>query len=194
MLHNEVVHVFENAFTEASYKDVKEEPELQVLNGEVFHYKSAIKDDEARSDIRVRGFWRRLRHAFFDVTAFSPFARSYKSKSLASVFRQHEKRKNREYGERIRQVEQGDFTPLVFATTGGMGPQATIVLKKLATRISERQNKPRTMVMAWLRCRLSFALLRTSLILLRGSRPYRPIRNEYAIELAVSEARMEVCR
>ena len=42
-------------------------------------------------------------------------------KSLASCFTIHEKRKKREYLERLRNVEHPEFTPLVIATTGGIG-------------------------------------------------------------------------
>ena len=32
----------------------------------------------------------------------------------------------REYGDRIREVEQASFTQLFFATTGGMGKEAMV--------------------------------------------------------------------
>jgi hypothetical protein len=121
LLHNEMNYVFDDACKEAGYKNVSWEPELQPLEGENLKYKSGNKSDEARSDLGVLGFWRSMRRAFFDVTAFSPFARSYANSSLKSLFIRHEKRKNREYKDRILNVEHGDFSPLVFSTTGGMG-------------------------------------------------------------------------
>ena len=51
-----------------------------------------------------------------------------------------EKSKEREYGERIRNVEHADFNPLVFTTAGGMGPQCHLVVKRLATTISDRRD------------------------------------------------------
>ena len=45
----------------------------------------------------------------------------------------------REYKARIIQVEDGDFTPLVFTTTGGMGPQSERALKKLTEQIAARR-------------------------------------------------------
>ena len=135
------------------------------------------------------GFWSRMRRAFFDVTAFSPFARSNRGQSLAKLFKENELRKNREYKQRILQVEHGDFNPLVFATSGGMGPQATAVVKRLGKHLAEKQNLEPSVVMGWLRCRLSFALLRSTLVLLRGSRPHR--HKEEVIELAASEARID---
>ena len=38
---------------QAGFKDVVMEPELQALSGESFKYKSANKDDEARSDLQI---------------------------------------------------------------------------------------------------------------------------------------------
>ena len=129
-----------------------------------------------------------------DVTAFSPFARSNRGKSLASCFAMHEKRKKREYLERIRNVEHGDFTPLVVATTGGIGPEGSMTLKRLAWRLAEKKEMHISLVAGWLRCRLSFALLRATLVCLRGSRPFKPKNDKVddVIDLAVSQCRIEL--
>ena len=95
----------------------------------------------------------------------------------------------REYKARINEVEQGDFTPLIFTTTGGMGPQCERALKKLTERMAEKRELPTSVVAGWLRCRFSFALLRTSLICLRGTRR-KKIVNKPDVELAVREARI----
>ena len=84
IMHNEVNYVFYDTAKQAGFKDVEWEPELQALSGETFKHKSANKDDEALS---VLGFWSRSRRAFFDVTAFSPFARSNRGKSLQAASR-----------------------------------------------------------------------------------------------------------
>ena len=55
-------------------------------------------------------------------------ARSYSSKTSAQLFRDAENAKNREYRERIRQVEHADFNPLVVTTAGGMAPQCHLVV------------------------------------------------------------------
>ena len=176
---------------EAGYKDVTWEPLLQPLHGEekAFQFQTANKEEEARSDIRVTGFWSRLRRAFFDITAFSPYAPSNQQKPL-SLFRKSEKRKYREYGERIREVEHGDFTPLVFSTSGGMGPQAEMVIKRIGMQLAEQQNLTPSVTISWIRCRLSFAILRSSLVCLRGSRPLKKMYEE-AVELSVNETDFE---
>ena len=50
----------------------------------------------------------------------------------SSAYRRHEQAKKREYGQRIREVERGVFTPLVLSTTGGMGREVTTFYKRLA--------------------------------------------------------------
>ena len=50
---------------------------------------------------------------------FSTQTPSYRNTSVAALFRKHELDKKREYGERVREVENSSFTPLVFSTTGG---------------------------------------------------------------------------
>ncbi len=133
-----------------------------------------------------------MRRACFDVTAFSPYAQSYLDKSHTTLYTSAEKRKNREYRERILQVEHGDFSPLVFATTGGMGPQATAVTARLGHRLAEVKKLPFSVVMGWIRCRLSFALLRSTLVCLRGSRPRRPKVDNNPIDLAVCETKVSL--
>ena len=109
---------------------------------------------------------------------------------MTQLYRNAEKSKEREYSQRIREVEHGDFNPLVFTTAGGAAPQSTRVIKHLAAKISEKQGVHRSKATGWLRCRLSFALLRTTLLCLRGTRRKKPIFGDADIELAVSEAKM----
>jgi len=157
---------------------------------EVFEFHSAVTESEARSDIKCRGFWSNKRQAYFDVKVVSPFARSYVNLKPAQLFRQAEQAKIREYAARIREVEHADFNPLVFTCTGGMAPQCHLVMKRLAEQLSKKQNIQQSVVSGWLRCRLSFALLRTTLLCVRATRRKRVVV-ENNIELAVNESRIE---
>jgi hypothetical protein len=121
----------------------------------------------------------------------SPFARSYVNLKPAQLFRMAEQSKIREYRERIRDVEHADFNPLVFTCTGGMAPQCHLIMKRLAEQISKRQNVQQSVVSGWLRCRLSFALLRTTLLCVRATRRKKHVVTENNIELAVSVSRIE---
>ena len=149
-------------------------------------HKSANVKDEARSDLKVVGFWRAMRNAYFDIKVVSPLAKTNAHRTQASLFKTAEKVKIREYKERIRDVEHGDFNPLVFTTTGGMAPQSQIVVKKLVEKMSTLHT--RSVVTAWLRVRISFALLRTTLLCVRGTRRKKFHNTDCNIELAVSQA------
>jgi hypothetical protein len=122
---------------------------------------------------------------------FYPNASSYRSQNLASVYRRHEQAKKREYGERIRNVERGVFTPLVLSTTGGMGREAETFYKCFADMISNKRQQKYSATIGWLRCRMSFASLRSSIMCIRGSRSsiHRSIFGDSNISLATSEAR-----
>ena len=89
--HNEVRDLFAEVMREAGHV-VESEPRLQRL-GEVFEYKSANVEDDARSDLKVAGFWREWRQAFFDIKVVSPFARSYSNMTQSNLFKMPRKRK-----------------------------------------------------------------------------------------------------
>ena len=185
--HDEIRDTTATLLTEVCH-NVATEPPLQPLSGEILNHRTANREDGARLDIRARGFWNGAQDAFFDVRVFHPNASSYRSMSLQAAFRRHEQAKKREYGERVREVEHGVFTPLVLSTTGGLGSEATTFYKRLADLISSKQQKHYSNVMCWLRCRLSFAILRSAIMCIRGSRSsYHRPRCEIDITLATAE-------
>ena len=121
---------------------------------------SANTADDARLDIKTRGFWSRGQDAYFDVRVFYPNASSYRSLSLKSAYKRHKDAKKREYGHRVRDIEHGVFTPLVFTSTGSMGREATVFYRCLADLLATHWGQQYSQTINWLRCRLSFALLR----------------------------------
>ena len=64
---------------------------------------------------------------------------------------------------------------LVFTTTGGMGPECQVYHKRLAELLSAKKGEDYLTTMSWIRPRISFAILRTSLLCLRGSRAMRRV-------------------
>ena len=189
--HNEVRDLTANVLRQV-VSDVEVEPRLQPLSGEVLPRSTNVEDD-ARADIRAQGFWDCNRQAaFFDIRVFHPNAASYRSVPIPKLYKRHEEMKKREYGPRVREVERGCFSPLVFTTSGGMGREATVVYKRLADRLSAVRDSSYAQTMGWLRCRLSFALLRSALLCIRGSRTLR-VRADVAdsAELATVQSRVD---
>ena len=58
------------------------------------------------------------------------------------MFRQNENEKKRNYNNRIMNVDNGSFTPLVFSIHGSMGRECKTFYARLAELISEKRKTP----------------------------------------------------
>ena len=79
--------------------------------------------------------------------------------------------KRRAYDECVREVERAYFSPLVFAATGGMGPTAITLFRKLASMLAEKRSINYRKCLFWLRCSLCFSLLRISVMCFSNRSP-----------------------
>ena len=100
---------------------------------------------------------------------------SYSSSRLSSCYRRHEQLKKNLYDQRIHEVEHSSFTPLILSATGGMAheaSQATIFYKRLASCLATKWDQPYacSSTLSWLRCHLTFSLLRSAIQCLHGAR------------------------
>ena len=146
--HNEL-RDFTAAILSEVCTDVCVEPPLQSLSGETLTYTTANREDGARLDVSAVGFWGgHHQRAFFDVKVFNPTASSYRATPVASLYRRFEKEKRRKYEQRIREVEMGSFTPLVFSTFGGISGCTSIFYKRLAYLLSLKREVPYSSVMS----------------------------------------------
>ena len=150
-------------------KDVQVEPSLQPCGSMTFH-KSAIINDEARLDIRAKGFWREGQNAFFDIRTTNADSSSQISKSIKTILKNHEQEKKRSYNTRVMEIEQGTFTPLVVTTKGVVGQECSRFHKILASKISMKSDEKYNDIIKLIRTKLSFIVLRSALLCLRGSR------------------------
>ena len=167
--HNEL-RDFTAAILDEVCHGVQLEPPLEPLSGEQLPA-SSNTSTEARLDIEARGFWgNRFSRTLFDVRVFHPNAPSARTASLTSQYSKHERSKRRQYEQRVREVEGASFVPLVFTTAGGMGPACATTFKRLANLLAIRHDLPYASMLNWIRCRASYALLRSAIVSLRGSR------------------------
>ena len=157
------------------YKDVEIEPQLDAIDGEVLDLKTANRSDEARSDVRVRGFWGNKQNTFFECRVFYPFAKSHLSDSISTNYKTIAKKRRNEYEQRITTIDNASFTPLIMSSSGTMGPEMTIAVKYLAGRIAAKTHEPYQKVVSVLRCQFAFAAMRSALVCLRGSRDMRAV-------------------
>ena len=166
--HNNIRN-FEAGLLTQVVNDVEIEPNLQPLDGEIFQ---GLTGDAAKPDIRARGVWRDGQNAFFDVRVTNPHSASQCHLTTEKVLEKHEQEKKRNYNRRVMEVEHGTFTPLVFAVSGGMGKECSMfhrhVAEKIATKTGERYGK----VICTIRCKLSFIILKSVLMCVRGSRSH----------------------
>lgn len=148
-------------------KDVGIEPVLQPLRGETISHKSAIKENEAQLDIAAHVFLARQgwEIVFWFLILMLPRIR----KSFSSTYRRHELMK-KEHMLRVSEVEHDSFTPVVLSLSDGLGCEATKFYKKLASLLSSKREQPYSITIAWLRCCISFSLLRSSIMCIRGAR------------------------
>ena len=119
-------------------------------------------------DISARGLWNSCEKTFLDIRITHPTSQSYSGKSPAEVYQQHEKEKDK-YNQTVIDIEKSSFNPLVFTTTGGIAPEScNRVNKRLAEKIAEKRREPYASVITYIRTKLRFALLRSTLAAIRG--------------------------
>ena len=176
MRHNEVRNLEADLLKEVC-RDVQVEPALIPLSGQLFPA-STNHQDMARLDVSARGFSGPMKKAFFDVRIFHPNAISNRSKSLPQLYQAHENEKKRTYNQRIIEVEHASFTPLVFSTSGGESPECLKFHARLASLLSMRRNESYAETITYIRRKIRFCILRTTLIAIRG---HRNLKNQGAV-------------
>ena len=90
--------------------------------------------------------------------------------ALDAIYRRHELDKIRQYEQCVREVEHSSFTPLIFSSSGGMDKVATTFYKQIASMLAEKKHFPFSMSMGLIRCHISYSLLRSSIMCVRGAR------------------------
>ena len=127
-------------------------------------------EEDAKLDVCARNLWAPLAKAFADIRVLHPHAPSNAAKTIPAMYRAHEMEKKRKYNARVINIEKATFTPLVFSTSGGMGPEAMVFYKRIAENIANKTLQRYCDVVSFIRRRLRFDLLKTCLISLRGFR------------------------
>ena len=108
---------------------------------------------------------------------------SYRELSPKQIFQLHENEKKRQYSRRVLGVEQGTFTPLVFTSTGGMADECKRFHSRLAELLALKKGDDYATTISWIRAKVSFAILRSDLLCLRGTRSKRRAANVSDIDI-----------
>ena len=142
-------------------------PVLQDITGKVLN-PVANKSADAMLYIYARGFWEKCTSAFFDSRVCYPNADTYIHHSPKQIYKMHEQEKKCQYATRILEIEKGTFTPLVCATTGGMGEECLRYHRRLGELLTMKIGEDYAKTMNWNRVKISLCLIRSALVCLRG--------------------------
>ena len=156
------------------------------------YLKSSNTSNQARADVSARALWINRQTAFCDGSVFNPLFRCHLYHSLPAVHKKIENEKKREHNQRILQVEHGLFTPLVFLCFGGMSRECSRFPLHTAERLANRRKESKSKISAWIKARLNFALIRTMLLYLHGTRTPRNVENISEIDLCVIVAESNI--
>ena len=69
-------------------------------------------------------------------------------------------------------IEHATFTPLNFSVTGSKGTEISTFHRHLASKVALKKNKRYENVVNFIRCKLSFLILKSALTCIMRSRPY----------------------
>ena len=141
--------------------NVEVETQLQPLDNERLNLRTAVTSPEARLEFKAGGFWSRGVTAFFDVRETHVNSKCSQGKETSTIFKEQEEEKKRKYQQRVLDVEMGSFTSLVFGTNGGMGADCNSFFKRLAEKLSEKNEESYHITITWIRTLLSSEILRS---------------------------------
>jgi len=128
-----------------------------------------IINDVLVADLCVRGVWLPQAETLFDIRIINTNAQSYLSQPPVSVILTAENEKKRKYLD-ASVARRAHFTPLCFSVDGIAGSEAASFLKRLAVCLSSRWERSFADVILWICTCLAFAILRATVLCVRGSR------------------------
>ena len=164
-------------------KNVVIELLLTPLMGEEL-LKSSNMSNQTRADMSARGLLINGQTTFCDVRVFNPLVRCHLHHSIPAVHKKNENKKKPEYNQRILQVEYRSFTPFVFSCFGGMSRECSRFFSHTAERLANRRIEPKSKISAWIKVRLNFALIRSMLLCLHGTKTPSNADNISKIDLS----------
>ena len=151
-------------------RDVKVKPELLPIGEQEM---AGITSDKARLDVSGVGVWGEHERTFLDIKIFHPNCQSYSNMDIEKAYVHHQNIKKHNYKERVLNVEHGSFTPVIFTTTGGVGPEANKHHKRIAQLMAIKKKGEYSQIISYIRTRLRFNLLKSILVAVRGERGRR---------------------
>ena len=159
--HNEIRDVIHDLSSLAWGQTVKE----PIIHG----FGDDLSLPGLKADIGVRGVWQPQAVALFDVRVVDTDAPSYVALTPSSVLKNAENEKKRKYLVACEAIH-ASFTPLCVSVDGLLGVEFKSFVKRLAEQLSIIKHQPYSMIMNWIKTKLSFSIQRATNLCIRGSR------------------------
>ena len=122
-----------------------------------------------KGDLRIRGVHALKEQSIVDVRVTFPDGGENRSKETTKILERQEAEKRKKYKPECDR--QGlDFVPFVVTTDGVMGGLANGLLDTLGFKLGKKWGKRKGVVLAWIRARMSIAIVRATSACIRGNR------------------------
>jgi len=136
--HQHVLRAWKAYWEKAGLRPVFEEPYLVPVRPGVHVRPGTTTAIDARADLVVRGL-HGTGDTFADIVVVDTGADSYKGRATMKILGEHERRKRREYGDRVSPY--GTFVPLVCSVYGTLGVAAAQTSHRAARRVEGREER-----------------------------------------------------
>ena len=127
---------------------------------------------EERGDVGCFGFWADGRETIFDLRVTDTDAKSYLPTEVSKVLARQEKEKKGKYLNSCHEMRK-DFTPMVYSVDGVAGREARSAEKRLAILLAAKWKRQYSQVVYFVRVRMQLALVRSTGLLIRGTRNHQ---------------------
>ena len=119
--------------------------------------------DALIADLCVRVAWEPQTEALFDIRVIDTDAQSYHARTPHDVLSTAEGEKKLKYLQAC-QDQRATFTPLCVSVDGMLSSEAAFFVKRMSDFLAAKWERPYSVVLGWVRARLSFAILRAALL------------------------------
>ena len=125
--------------------------------------------NEARGDVRARGFWKKRRDCIFDVRITDTDAKSYGNVDSKKILERFAREKKAKYKDACFERRR-DFTPLVYSVDGLPCKEAQDAERRLGALLAKKWERSYSEMVGYVRTRMSLAVVRANTLMLRGER------------------------
>ena len=122
---------------------------------------------ESHAHVNAHGFWKQGTTAMFDIQTVNLDAGSYLRMTPEKALAKPEKEKKYLYLQAFLESRRA-FTTMVYTADGIPGVEALAVQKRVAALLSYKLKREYSEMCGFVRARMSLALVRSNILLLRG--------------------------